>query len=202
MLKKLDVEGKVVGQFCCNNGRELLFRVKNGKARKGVGFDIAENQVAFANQKAEESGIPCRFVATDIYDIGDEYHGLSDAVIITIGTLCWFKDLNRFFEIIAECMKKDAGIVINEQHPCTNMIATEGENLYDPEHKLECRYSYFSHEWIGNEGMYYITQKTYASKTFTDYTHPLPEIIAAMCENGIVITGLQEFDYDISGRFG
>ena len=46
-----------------------------------------------------------------------------------------------------------------------------------------------------------MTQKTYRSKIFTDYTHPMSEIISGMCDNGIVVTGLQEFDYDISGGF-
>lgn len=30
---------------------------------------------------------------------------------------------------------------------------------------------------------------------------PLSKITTTMCENGIVITGLREFDYDISGGF-
>ena len=38
-------------------------------------------------------------------------------------------------------------------------------------------------------------------KTFTDFTHSLSEIISGMCNNGIVITGLKEFDHDISGGF-
>lgn len=29
----------------------------------------------------------------------------------------------------------------------------------------------------------------------------MSEIISGMCSNGIMITGLQEFDYDISGGF-
>ncbi|MCR5684377.1 MAG: hypothetical protein K6G81_03015 [Lachnospiraceae bacterium] len=49
VLRTIDAEGKTIGQFCCNNGRELLSLVKSGKAAKGVGFDIAENQVVFAN---------------------------------------------------------------------------------------------------------------------------------------------------------
>lgn len=73
VLKELDTEGKVIGHFCCNNGRELLSLVKCGKALKGVGFDIAENQVAFANEKAKELGLPCEFVAANIYDIDDSY---------------------------------------------------------------------------------------------------------------------------------
>lgn len=201
VLKKLDTKGKAIGHFCCNNGRELLSLVKSGEAAKGIGFDIAENQVAFADEKAQELNLPCSFEAVNIYDIDDRYKEHFDLVIITIGALCWFNDLDRFFAVASKCMKPGAVIVINEQHPLTNMLAKEGEEQYDPEHKTECCYSYFDHEWTGNEGMYYITQKTYHSKTFTDFTHPMSEIITGMCSNGMVVTGLQEFDYDIGGGF-
>ncbi len=46
-----------------------------------------------------------------------------------------------------------------------------------------------------------MTHKSYHSKTFTDYTHPMSEIISGMCNNGIAVTGLKEFDHDISGGF-
>ena len=201
VLKTIDTEGKVIGQFCCNNGRELMSLVKCGKAKKGIGFDIAENQVAFANEKAKELNLPCEFVAVNIYDIDDTYKEMFDVVIITIGALCWFDDLDKFFGIISKCMIPGAEIIINEQHPCTNMLASEGEEVYSADHKKECHYSYFEHEWTGNDGMYYITRKKYHSKTFTDFTHSMSEIMTGMCGNGIVITGLKEFDYDISGGF-
>ena len=54
VLKRINTEDAVIGQFCCNNGRELLALVKSGRAKRGIGFDIAENQVAFANDKAKE----------------------------------------------------------------------------------------------------------------------------------------------------
>ena len=202
VLKKIHTEGAVIGQFCCNNGRELLSLVKSGKARKGIGFDIAENQVAFANEKAKELDLPCVFESVNVYDIDDRYREQFDLVIITIGALCWFDDLNRFFAVVAKCMKPGAAIVINEQHPFTNMLAMEGEELFDPAHMTACHYSYFAHKWTGNEGMYYMTKKSYRSKTFTDYTHPLSEIISGMCGNGVIVTDLQEFDYDISDAFG
>ena len=47
--------------------------------------------------------------------------------------------------------------------------------------------------------MFYMTQKRYESKTFTDFTHPMSAIISGMCKSGIVVTDLQEFDYDITG---
>ena len=135
ILKKLEMDGKTIGQFCCNNGRELLSLVKCGNAAKGIGFDIAENQVAFANEKAKELNLPCIFEAVNIYDIDDRYKEQFDFVLITIGALCWFQDLNRFFAIVSKCMKPGAVILINEQHPLTNMLATEGEEPYDPGQK-------------------------------------------------------------------
>ncbi len=201
VLKKIRTEGMTIAQFCCNNGRELLSLVNSGKAAKGVGFDIAENQVAFANEKAKELNLPCFFEAVNIYDIDDRYREQFDVVMITIGALCWFDDLNRFFAVVSKCMKPGAVLVINEQHPFTNMLAGEGDEEFDPEHRTESRFSYFEHEWTGNGGMYYMTQKSYRSKTFIDFTHSMSEIISGICSNGIVVTGLQEFDYDISGGF-
>lgn len=201
VLRTIDCAGKTVAQFCCNNGRELLSLVKSGGAAKGFGFDIAENQVAFANAKARELALPCEFVATDILAIGDAYLGQFDVVIITIGALCWFKSLDTFFAIVSRCMKPNGVIAINETHPCINMLAIEGDKAYDTENKLACKYSYFDHVWVDHDGMYYMTGKTYESKVFTDFTHPLSDIMSAMCGSGLAITGFQEFDYDISGLF-
>ena len=148
-----------------------------------------------------ELDLPCTFEAANVYDIDEKFNGLFDIVIITIGALCWFKDLDRFFEVVSRCMKPGALILLNEQHPCTNMLATEGDEVFDPDHRKECHFSYFEHEWTGNSGIYYMTKKSYRSKTFTDYTHPMSDIISGMCDNGIVVTGLKEFDHDISGGF-
>lgn len=62
-LKQYDLKHKTIGQFCCNNGRELLSLVKSANAGKGIGFDIATNQVQFANEKAAALNLPCEFVA-------------------------------------------------------------------------------------------------------------------------------------------
>lgn len=198
VLKKYDLKGKTIGQFCCNNGRELLSLVKTTDAKNAVGFDIAKNMIDFANEKAKELNLPCQFVEANILEIGEEYYNQFDMVLITIGALCWFKNLKDFFAVISKCMKKDGVIVIQETHPFYNMLAFEGDEGYDANHPLNCVFSYFDHEWLNSEGMYYITGKNYHSKTFTDYTHSLSDIIGAMCNNGIDVTGLQEFDYDIS----
>ena len=47
--------------------------MKSGSAARGVGFDIAENQISFANEKAKELNLPCEFVAANVYDIDDSH---------------------------------------------------------------------------------------------------------------------------------
>ena len=54
-------------------------------------------------------------------------------VFITIGALCWFKNLHEFFKVVTKCMKEDGIIVINEQHAFTNMLATSGDDEYVPQ---------------------------------------------------------------------
>ncbi len=201
ILKKYDLRGKSIAQFCCNNGRELLSLVKTTGAKEGVGFDIAANMVAFANEKAAKLNLPCHFVEANILELDDTYKEAFDFVFITIGGTCWFKSLQEYFAVIAKCLKKGGCIVINDTHPVGNMIATPGDEGYDDKTPTNIVFSYFEHEWIGTGGMYYMTGREYASKTFTDYTHSLSEFIDGLCANGIVVTGLKEYDYDISGGF-
>ena len=201
-LQKYDLSGKTVGQFCCNNGRELLSLVKSSGAIEGIGFDIAENQVAFANSRAEELGLPCGFIAANVLEIDECFNEKFDFVLITIGALNWFRDLKAFFRVVSRCMPQGGALLINEQHPFTGMMAVPGEEEYCQDHPTECRNSYFDKVWVGNEGMHYMTKRAYASKTFIDYSHPLSDIVGALCENSLMITGMQEFDYDISDSFG
>ncbi len=199
-LEELPLAGKTIGQFCCNNGRELLSVIAQG-AREGIGFDIAENQVRFANGVAAELGLPCTFVATDILQIDTSYANRFDLLLITIGALCWFQDLSPFFNKVARCTRKDGVVLVHEQHPLTNMLATRGEDNYDEQRPGNLVNSYFQHTWIAKSGMYYITGKEYPSKTFTSYTHPLSDVITAAIGSGLQVSGFQEFERDLSGDF-
>jgi SAM-dependent methyltransferase len=199
-IEKYGVGGKSVAQFCSNNGRELL-SIAAGGAAEGIGFDIAENQVAFANRAAAELGSPCRFVAKNILDIGGEYGGRFDMAVITIGALCWFKDLRPFFAVVAQSLKPKGILLINEQHPFANMLGAPGEDNYLPDYPLNACNSYFAKEWTENSGMFYVAKKVYRSKTFINYTHPLSDIMTDICRNGLAVVGFSEYEKDISGMF-
>ncbi len=201
-LKKYDLNGKVIAQFCCNNGRELLGLMHTG-AKLGVGFDIAENMVAFANETAQKLNYDSQFIATDILSIDSSHDQQYDAIFITIGALTWFEDLNQFFNVVARCLKPNGHVFINEAHPLTNMLAMFGEDEYNPNHLNQVVHSYFkSDPWVESGGMDYFSDRDKPSnEVFYSYSHTMSSIINSLIHNRLTIVELVEVDEDISGSF-
>ncbi len=201
-LQRIDLQGKRVAQFCCNNGRELLSLIKLG-AQSGVGFDIAENFVEYGNRCAKRLQFDCRLISTNIYDIDPSYANQFDLLLVTIGALCWFQDLDRFFQKASMVLRKHGWLLINELHPFTEMLAAAEEEEFNASHPLNAVNPYFREKpWIETDGKDYIGGTTYPSKPFTSFTHTFTAIINALVQNGFAIQKLTEFDDDISGLFG
>jgi SAM-dependent methyltransferase len=200
-LHEFDFNDKTVSQFCCNNGRELLSIMKFG-AKQGIGFDIAENMVFFANETAKKTKINCQFIATNILDIDEKFYNSFDFIFITIGALIWFKDLNLLFDKVSRCLKHGGTLLINETHPVTNMLAAIGETNYDEKAPNKLVNSYFKEEpWVENSGMGYMSAESYKSKTFYSYSHTFSDIVNSLSSNRIAISKLREFQYDMSTSF-
>ena len=198
VLAKIGLKGKSVAQFCCNNGRELLTMLNMG-ARNGTGFDITDNFTTEGRRLAQEANLNGDFVATNIYDIDAIYAERFDLLLITIGALCWFDNLDRFFSKVALVLKTGGTVLINEQHPYTNMLAMPNEASFDQARPDQVVCSYFKEDpWIENDGLDYIGGTHYASKTFYSFSQPFAVIFNALYKNGLVFEKLEEFDYDIS----
>jgi len=194
----INLEGKDIAQFCCNNGRELLSLVLDSGAASGTGFDIAENILSQAIQTAEKAGITnCEFVNCNILDIPESYYNRFDFILFTIGALCWFQDLTLLFEKVGKCLKNGGKLLVNDGHPAVNMLMDTDDDLFDPNNLNRFVHSYFRKEpWIGNNGMCYMSVE-YESKTFTDFSYTFSDVINALSMNGIKVVKLNEYDYDI-----
>ena len=147
-MRSLDLQGKVIAHFCCNNGREMLSAMQLGAAH-GYGFDIAENMIAFARETAAKAELPCTFTACNILEIGAEYDGAFDLVLFTIGAITWFQDLGALFAVVARCLKPGGRLLINDYHPFVNMLPIPGEEAFRPDDLYRVAYSYFrSDPWL------------------------------------------------------
>jgi len=197
-LKSLDLQGKTIAQFACNNGRELLSAMQLGPTY-GYGFDIADNFIRQARQIAQKIGrTNVEFVPGNLLEVDEPYLNKFDLIFFTIGAITWFEDLSLLFAVVAKCLKRGGHLLINDFHPFMNMLPLPGEDGFDLEHLGRFCYSYFRTEpWIENNGMTYITPE-YRSKTFTSFTHTLSDIFTALIASGIQIKSFREFDYDVS----
>jgi len=199
-LLKMSFKQKCVGQFCSNNGRELLGISKHFEC-EGIGFDIAENMVEYANEVAKNLGINCSFVAKNILDIPSEYDQTFDFLIVTVGALCWFEDLHPFFEKASRCLKEGGRILVNEMHPLGNMLAVKTESNFREDAPKNLVNSYFRKEpWIETDGMGYVAGE-YESKPFISFSHTMEELFDSLVSNGLSIVRFMEFDEDNAGLF-
>lgn len=202
ILKGEDLTGKTVAQFCCNDGREILSITRLG-AKKGFGFDIAENMIASAKEDAKLLGINCEFIATDILEIDEvKFKEQFDYVFMMIGAVTWFKDLGVLFKKVTTCLKPGGKFVLHEIHPVTNMLAAQGEDNFDAKYPNLLSNSYFRTEpWIESSGMGYMCEASYESKTFYSYSHTLEAILTAIIENGLTLKTFKEYEKDLSEMF-
>lgn len=200
-LKQIPIDGKKVAQLCCNNGRETLSMVNLG-AESAVGFDISDEAIKEARELAEISGLNCRFIRTDVYDIGEEYFDTFDLIFITIGALPWLPDLDRFFDIVSKMLKKEGTLLIYEEHPFVYMLATEKDGEFDPENPMKLAFSYFREEpWIDNTGIDYIGKTVYRGKTSYSFSQKLSDVINPIIRSGMKITEFSEYNHNISDTF-
>lgn len=197
-LQAVDLKNKTIGQFCCNNGRELLAAMKLGP-EKGIGFDIAENMVAWANDIALRTNTRCSFVSANILELDEGYEDNFDLIFFTIGAITWFQDLNLLFSKVSSCLKKGGILLISDMHPVTNMLAFQGEDNYDEKAPGKLVNSYFRQEpWEESNGKFYMSGKEYSSKTFFSYSHSFSGLVNSLTRNNLSIFSLREFQHDVS----
>ena len=195
LLESMNVSGKNIAHLCCNNGVELM-SLKNMGAVRCVGFDIADAAVEEASDRALKFGISCEFVQSDVYDIPQEYHGEFDIAYISIGCFGWLPDLKQLFRKAASLLGDSGVMFIHESHPFTEMLATDDLEDADPLRIIE---PYFRSEpYEENDGVDYVGNTTYESKTKYWFVWTLSDVVMGLVESGLRITHFSEHPEDIS----
>ena len=196
LLQQVGLQGKDVAHLCCNNGRELL-SLKNLGAGECTGFDISDEAIAEATQRAATCGIDCRFVRTDVYDIDSSYNGCYDIAYMTTGCLGWMPDLRLLFAKAAALLRPGGLVFIHEMHPFFEM--TPHVSAAQPG-VLLINEPYFKAEPYADQGgLDYVGNAPYEAQT-TQYwfVHTLSDIFMGLIGNGMAIEHFYEYDSAVS----
>lgn len=194
-LDRIGIQGAAVAQLNCNNGRELITMKRLGAGRC-VGFDISDEFVAQARQLNEAAGLDCEFVSTNVYDIGENYAGQFDVVVVTAGALCFMPDLPRYFRIARSMLKPGGVLTIYEAHPLTRMFLKDRDRKGEP---LRFVRSYFeSQPVLHTSGLDYQGGTTYDAKPIYYFQYKLSDVLRAFTQAGFAIDSFEEHDRDPS----
>lgn len=180
-----DVTGKALVHLQCHLGTETI-----GWARLGAnatGLDFSSEVVENARRLADDSGVDIEYVQGDVYDAPSLLgQNRFDIAYVNIGSLHWLPDINRWGDTVAQLLKPGGMVYINEIHPISSVLA-ENEPTFERD------YFYDGPVLWDEDGSYADVGGSTTHNQHVIYDRPLSDIMTALTDAGLVVTGFREW---------
>lgn len=187
-----DLRGKRAVHLQCHIGTDTLSLARLGA--EVTGLDFSPSAIAAAEAMFGRARTPGTFVVSELYDAVDALGGRRfDLVYTGVGALCWLPDIAGWARIVAELLEPGGRLFVREGHPMLWTIDDEP----DAEQRLVVRYPYFTTEapeYFVEETSYANSDVTIASPGAYSWNHGLGQIVTALLDAGLTLTGLVEHD--------
>jgi SAM-dependent methyltransferase len=186
-----DISGLRGVHLQCHIGTDTVSLARLGAQMSGL--DFSAPALDQARRLASESGADVEFVEADLYAAVDALGaGRFDLVYTGIGALCWLPDIDRWAGVVSDLLAPGGRLFIREGHP---MMWALDDARADGE--LVVAYPYFEHREplvFSDEGTYVQTDAVFEHNTTHSWNHGLGEIVTALIDHGMRLTGLVEHD--------
>ncbi|HET7481824.1 MAG TPA: class I SAM-dependent methyltransferase [Actinomycetota bacterium] len=186
-----DVTGKSLLHLLCHIGTDTLSWARLGA--RVTGADFSEEAVAVARRLATDVGIDARFVASDVYRLGDVLDEKFDIVYTSRGVLGWLPDLDGWAEVVADLLDPGGIFYITEIHPIAQVFDEQPGAS-----QLKVTFPYFTTEDpvpILTQGSYAARDAEVKNKLEFGWPHGLGEVATALVRAGLRIDFLHEFPF-------
>jgi SAM-dependent methyltransferase len=185
-----DTDGARAVHLQCHIGTDTISLARLGAVMTGLDFSTAS--IAQARQLAQEANAAVDFVEADVYDaasvLGTERF---DLVFTGMGALCWLPDIRRWAATVAALLAPGGRLFLGEGHP---VLWSIDETQTD---RLVVGFPYFETEQpmiFDQDTTYFKTEGRIAHTVVHEWNHGLGEIVSALLEAGLTLTGLIEHD--------
>jgi len=186
-----DVTGLRGVHLQCHIGTDTISLARLGASMTGVDFSAAA--IEQARLLAGRTGADAVFVESDVYEAAAAAgRGEFDFVFTGIGALCWLPSVRRWAGVVADLLKPGGRLFIREGHPV--LWALEDGRADD---LLAIKYSYFERAEptvFDQPGTYVSTDAEFSHNLTHEWNHGIGEILTALLDAGLRITGLDEHD--------
>jgi SAM-dependent methyltransferase len=184
-----DLRGKSVLHLQCHFGLDTLSLAREEAIVTGV--DFSEKAIAQAQRLSAESGVPARFVQSNIYDLENCLHEQFDFVYTTQGVLCWLKDLENWAGIINHFLKPGGALYLMDTHPILYIFEDTKSG------PLSIIHSYFHHDepiiWDDHAPDYSDPSYLWESPSY-EWMWSVSDIINSLTKAGLTIEFFNEYD--------
>jgi SAM-dependent methyltransferase len=175
----------------CHIGTDTLSLARLGARMTGLDFSAAS--LTEARALADAAGAQIQFVEADVYDAVDVLgRERFDLVYTGVGALCWLPDIRRWAALVADLLRPGGRLFLREGHPVLWALADPREDRL-----LVLEHAYFEHTepkvW-DEEGTYVETDIDFTNTRSLEWSHGLGQIVTALIDAGMTITGLVEHD--------
>ena len=185
-----EVRGLRAVHLQCHIGTDMISLARLGATMTGVDFSPAS--VAEARRLSDECQAGVEFVEADVYDAVATLGGRTfDLVYTGIGALCWLPSASRWAAVVAELLTPGGRLFLREGHP---MLWSLDERHTDA---LVVDYDYFERPEpmvFDEQGTYVETEVQFQNTVTHVWNHGLGEIVTALLDAGMELTGLVEHD--------
>jgi SAM-dependent methyltransferase len=175
----------------CHIGTDTISLARLGARMTGLDFSPAA--IEQARSLAERCGSPVEFVVADVHSAADALGvGAFDLVFTGIGALCWIPDIRRWAGVVADLLAPGGRLFLREGHPMLWALADP-----DGSGTLRVEHPYFEQvqptRWEEG-GTYVSTDVEFRHNVSYEWNHGLGEVVTALLDRGLQITGLVEHD--------
>jgi SAM-dependent methyltransferase len=186
-----DVSGLRGVHLQCHIDTDTISLSRLGASMTGLDFSPAA--LAQARDLAARTGADVSFVEADVYNAAQVLgSGGFDLVFTGIGALCWLPSVRRWAQVVAGLLRPGGRLFIREGHP---MLWTLAERR--PDGLVVVDFPYFERDepLVWDEGGTYVaTDAVFEHNVTHEWNHGLGEIVTALMNAGLTITGLAEHD--------
>ena len=182
-----DIAGLRGVHLQCHIGTDTISLARLGARMTGLDFSPAA--LTEARRIAALAGAEVDFVQAEVYDaVSALGAGRFDLVYTGAGALGWLPDIRRWARTVADLLRPGGRLFIREAHP---MMWSLDEERSDG--VLAVDYPYFETPEplvFEDDGTYVETDMVFVTNTTHSWNHGLGEIVGAVLEAGMELTGV------------
>jgi SAM-dependent methyltransferase len=184
-----DVSGLRGVHLQCHIGTDTVSLARLGATMTGL--DFSPKSLEQARRLAEQTGAAADFVESDLYGApGVLPPAAFDLVYTGIGALCWLPDVKRWGQVVATLLKPGGRFFMREGHPV--LWSLDYDRSDDLLVLAEPYFEQQEPQIYTDGGTYVETDAEFTQNTTHEWNHGLGEIVTALLEAGLTITGLVE----------